>query len=124
VPLEALWTEERIRRVLVLQGTLTHTVVGVGERDWVWQDAELAMVCGPLAEYSNRVPALAAMAHLSDDVAIAAGFVSYALRSWRERVSTLRAIAEDDPGPGPVTGRAPDANEAPIINVKEATWST
>jgi hypothetical protein len=105
-----LWTPERIRRVLVLQGRLTHSLVGVAQADWVWQDDELELVCEPLAAHANRVPALAALAHLSDDAAVAAGFVTYALRSWLERTRELQrrqAAAQ----PQPVTGRGVDPEE-------------
>lgn len=103
------WTAERIRRLLELQGTLTHALVGVGEQDWLWLPAELDAVCGALADFANRVPALAAMAHLSDEAAIVAGFTSYALRSYRERLRVLRDRAQEPAVP--VTGRAPADDE-------------
>lgn len=103
-----LWTPDRIRRILTLQGTATHALVGVADTDWVWQPAELDMVCGPLADYANRVPQLAAIAHVSDDAAVAMGFGSYLFRSYRERVRELqRRAAEPAAPPTPVTGRAP-----------------
>jgi hypothetical protein len=101
-----LWTPERIRRVLTLQGNITHALVGVAERDWLWLPHELDLVCGPLADHCNRVPALAALAHLSDDAAIAAGFVSYATRSWLERTRELQRRKATPAQP--ITGRAPD----------------
>jgi hypothetical protein len=114
-----LWTPERIRRVLELQGQATHHFVGVAERDWLWLPHELDMVCGPLADHCNRVPALAALAHLSDDAAIAAGFVSYAARSWLERTRELQARAGDSK-PQPVTGRSPEPADTPPA--EEVPW--
>jgi hypothetical protein len=107
-----LWTPERIRRVLELQGRVTHHFAGVAEQDWVWLPHELDMVCGPLADHCNRVPALAALAHLSDDAAIAAGFVSYAARSWLERTRELQQRAAERQSQ-PVTGRAPAPADTP-----------
>jgi hypothetical protein len=119
-----LWTPERVRRVLVLQGQLTHMAVGVAETDWVWQDDELDAVCGPLAEHANRVPALQALAHLSDDAAIAAGFVKYALRSWLERTRAIQAQrAAREAGPQSVTGRTVGDDEQPI-DAEEVPWTT
>jgi hypothetical protein len=115
-----LWTPERIRRVLELQGQLTHALVGVAEQDWVWQPRELDMVCGPLADHCNRVPALAALAQLSDDAAIAAGFVSYAVRSWLERTRELQRRKAAQPAARPVTDRAPE----PEVDPEEVTWTT
>jgi hypothetical protein len=118
LPEIVLWTPERVRRVLTLQGTLTHAVAGVAERDWLWQPNELDMVCGPLAEHCNRVPVLAALAHLSDDAAIAAGFVSYAVRSWLERTRELQARRSLTPEPA--TGRTAD----PPIDPEGTEWNT
>jgi hypothetical protein len=116
-----LWTPERVRRVLELQGQLTHAVVGVAEQDWVWLPRELDMVCGPLADHCNRVPALAALAQLSDDAAIAAGFVSYAMRSWLERTRELQRRKAAQPTARPVTDRAPAPE---VVDPEEVSWET
>lgn len=116
---DIVWDATRIRRVLTLQGTATHALIGVAATDWVWQPGELDLVCGPLADYANRTPALAAMAHLSDDAAVAAGFASYLLRSWRERVRALRALADETPHSPSVTGRVV-ADDTPT---QETAWT-
>jgi hypothetical protein len=116
-----LWTATRVRRLLTIQGQVTHTFVGVAEHDWLWQENELAMICEPLAEFANRTPALAALAHLSDDAAIGAGFLSYALRSYRERLVELRHRKAQEQVP--VTGRAPTADETPANPEDGTEWT-
>ncbi|MTD43844.1 hypothetical protein GKE82_05875 [Conexibacter sp. W3-3-2] len=85
---------------------MTHTLVGVGDTDWVHTEADLSAIAPPLTRILNRYPATAAAAVMGDEVMLITGVGGYAVRSYLERKATLAARAAAPAEP--LAGTMPD----------------
>ena len=118
------WDRDQVRDFLVAQGAAVHAVAGKSENDWVYTEAELVALSGPLTRVLNRYDVTRAAAGAGDELALALGFGAYAGRSWQERMQALREL-EAQPEV-PVSGVAPDDPAPPgePIDPAEVDWNT
>jgi hypothetical protein len=111
-----------VRFVLQAKGNALHALVGVGQQDWAYTDADLLAIAPPLTNILNRYPATRAAAAAGDELAVAVGFGGYVVRSWRERMAVLAALREQPEVP--ITGApAPAGTGDPRPpNDEEVLW--
>jgi hypothetical protein len=120
---EPEWDEESIRRWLLVQGELTHSVIGLAENEWRHTEADLKSIAGPLSRILNRYDTTRAVAAYNDPLSVVFGTSMYAIRSINERrviVAELRAAKEAAPVETPAPGAPPAAGPQP--NAADLDW--
>jgi hypothetical protein len=134
LPASELWQEDRLKRLLMAQGMVLHTVAAVDKAstEWVYTQNDLAAIAPPLTAILNRYDATRAAAAAGDELALLVGLGGYVARSYRERRHALDALGEplqpvptpgvrqphEDPEWAAQTGYIPDpdTDPAPIRN--------